>query len=391
MDKLMSENKIKVAHITTVHIPNDNRIFHKYVHSLCNRKEVELHYVHREVEDESWKDSKINGLFVDHQLKVNMSSRILRSISGNVSVMKWSLRNKMDIYHLHDTELLFSSLLLKLFRKKVVFDVHENIMLQAREKFSVSDLKSKFTYSVCKKILNLTSRLLPFIYAESSYKKSFLHTRRSIDVLNYPKIQLPLPESQSKPVKFTFIYLGTLTRERGCYLVLEAFNKFNREFPNSGLKLVGFTSREIRESLERHVSDNDIRSISIEGFVDPGKVPALLSTSHVGFSVLFGQLNYRESIPTKNYDYIKHGLLTITSNFDLYRETFGDMALYADPESVESVYRAMKESYENYESHYATLIEKRDKFLAMCNWESQIPSVIGFYHDILGVQYSYQR
>jgi hypothetical protein len=45
-------------------------------------------------------------------------------------VYRKALKTDADIYHLHDPELMPLGLLLKLQRKKVIYDVHENLPKQ---------------------------------------------------------------------------------------------------------------------------------------------------------------------------------------------------------------------------------------------------------------------
>ncbi len=116
----------KIIHLTSVHKALDSRIYYKELSSLkthytctliCNDKLIENN-----------EDIKIIAL--DYK-----GNKIERMLFSPFQILIKSLKNDADIYHLHDPELLIPGLILKLFNKRVIYDVHENIrgMIKARK------------------------------------------------------------------------------------------------------------------------------------------------------------------------------------------------------------------------------------------------------------------
>ncbi|MCX7124324.1 MAG: group 1 glycosyl transferase, partial [Gammaproteobacteria bacterium] len=109
----------KVVHITSVHTRYDVRIFFKECISLSeNGFDVTL------ISPES-KEQFASA--VRHKSLPRAKSRLDRFFRVGFHALILALREKADIYHLHDPELIPLGFFLKLFGKKVVFDSHENI------------------------------------------------------------------------------------------------------------------------------------------------------------------------------------------------------------------------------------------------------------------------
>ena len=381
---------LRIAHVTTVHVANDNRIFHKYVTSLARRDDLEVHYAHRPGPEDAWPGLVETGAFVEHLLAVDTSSRPRRVLSGNASAWRWASRHPMDVYHVHDPELLGTALLLRLRGRRVVFDVHENIVRMSAERLAGSGPVRAALRACAAAALRLLTRPLPLVFAESSYRRDFRRPRRALEMLNYPmRRSAPLAIAPTAVpcerggAAFAFVYVGTLTVERGCLLLIDAFARFVREVPGATLDMVGISSTELRALFAARVREHDAPGVTIGEFLDPSEVPALLSRCDVGLSMLAPLPNYVESVPTKIYDYIGAGLITITSDFPFYRETFADLALYADPTDIDSLLEAMRDAYRRRDALSARVAARGGGFLDARSWENQLPGLLEFYDGVV--------
>jgi len=111
--------QIKVCHITTVHSAFDTRIFHKECKTLLNAGyDVSLVVQHARQET-------IDGIKIIPLKKPK--NRLYRMIFLPFKAYKLALKQKADIYHLHDPELIPIGLKLKKLGKKVIFDAHEDL------------------------------------------------------------------------------------------------------------------------------------------------------------------------------------------------------------------------------------------------------------------------
>ena len=108
----------KVCILTSVHTPFDTRIFHKQAKSLL-KAGYDVTLIAQHDKDEVVDEVKILALSKPR-------NRLWRML-GTWRIFKLAYRQKADVYHFHDPELLPMGLFLKLLKKgKVIYDVHED-------------------------------------------------------------------------------------------------------------------------------------------------------------------------------------------------------------------------------------------------------------------------
>jgi hypothetical protein len=143
----------KICHITTAHPFFDTRIFHKEAKSLLNAGyEV---FLIAPGERNTTKDGiKIIAL-------QKYSERIRRMTFGVFSAFKSGLRTNATCFHLHDPELMPIGIMLKMFGKKVIYDVHEDYSKQTLSKeYILKPLRKaiavgiKLTESICSRFFD---------------------------------------------------------------------------------------------------------------------------------------------------------------------------------------------------------------------------------------------
>lgn len=118
---------MKVVHLTSAHGAFDVRIFHKECVSVARAgHEVVLVVPHDG--DETVKGVQIRAIVP------GTGGRLSRMTRTVWRVVQQALRERGDIYHFHDPELLAAGVMLKLLRRRVVYDVHENYPATIRRK-----------------------------------------------------------------------------------------------------------------------------------------------------------------------------------------------------------------------------------------------------------------
>lgn len=116
---------IKVCHFASVHTIDDTRVFHRECSSLAQQFDVTLIGI---------------GNFTGERNGVRIigipkpPSRIYRLLFITWQVFFKALRVNARIYHIHDAELLPFGILLSIFGKKVIYDIHENTFEDIRHK-----------------------------------------------------------------------------------------------------------------------------------------------------------------------------------------------------------------------------------------------------------------
>lgn len=111
------QNRIRVCHVTSAHMPFDGRIFERECSSLAKRYEVYMIVPNTQ-------DCERNNV---HVIGVQIpSSRIKRVLHLN-NIYKRMLEVNADVYHFHEPELIPYALKIKKLGKRIVFDSHEDV------------------------------------------------------------------------------------------------------------------------------------------------------------------------------------------------------------------------------------------------------------------------
>jgi hypothetical protein len=119
----MTQSKVSVCHLTTAHPANDVRISFRECKSLIQSGKFEVLLVaHGQVD--------IGLDLTTHDLGRIPKSRVIRIVKAQIVGLLLSLRLKATIWHIHDPELIFIGLWLRLLGKKVIWDAHEDYFLQ---------------------------------------------------------------------------------------------------------------------------------------------------------------------------------------------------------------------------------------------------------------------
>ena len=118
---------LKARHLTSVHPAGDNRILYRECRSLADAgHDIGLIVGHDPI-------GEIAGVPVlgvgEPRNRVDRMTRVVWN------VYRAARRERAHLYHLHDPELLWAGMLLKLHGHKVVYDVHEDAPKQIMNKF----------------------------------------------------------------------------------------------------------------------------------------------------------------------------------------------------------------------------------------------------------------
>ena len=118
---------VKVRHLTSVHQIGDNRIFYREAKGLADAG-YDVALVVGQAPHEPVAGVPVIGV----GLPRNRVDRATRTVW---KVFRAARAERAQIYHLHDPELLWAGLLLKLLGQRVVYDVHEDAPKQIMNKF----------------------------------------------------------------------------------------------------------------------------------------------------------------------------------------------------------------------------------------------------------------
>ncbi len=316
---MISSNKnIKVFIFTAVHPWNDIRIFYKQTTSLGKKYSVELHAPAR------FTKKIINNITVyGLPLWTNKKDRI----KTYFILLKRIWMSNADIYHFHDPELILHGLCLKLLRrKKVIYDVHENLIQLIKERSWIPFIYKKpltILYLILEK---LSVRVFDkIVLAEESYKQFI--PNNSVIILNFPLFKQYISKEEKT---IDAIYVGGVLEERGAFELVKIAKCVTDKIPNFTMKIIGPVGQSIGNKLTQCIKDiNLLNNVVLTGRLDYYIAMKEIQKSKIGLAILHPKGNYVRSLPTKLFEYMSYELPYIASDFRYWRSFFrGDKAGY---------------------------------------------------------------
>ena len=187
--------------------------------------------------------------------------------------------------------------------------------------------------------------------------KSYGITKKPLRVLGYGNIKgidLDRFNPQDKNIEleaknirkegvFTFIFIGRLVGDKGINELAEAFKRFNKEFPNTRLLLVGSKEPDL-DPLKPHtlVEIEENKAIEAVGLKKDVR-PWLLASDALVFP------SYREGFPNVVIEAGAMGLPSIVTDINGSREIIidGENGVIIPSKDADALYKAMKDFVEN--------------------------------------------
>lgn len=308
---------MRVVHLTSLHRPDDVRIFLKECCSLA-RAGFEVHLVAPDASEEMRE-----GVAV-HSFEVPGGPRPLRIALRLWRAWRAARRLRPDICHFHEPELVPVALLLKRTGARAVYDVHEDhVSTQLYEPYR---LGKRLGFRLLETLARHTCD--GFVAATPVIAEAF-PPGRTISVRNLPLLEALPTRPPARNGHANVVYVGGLTYPRGLREMVDAARRLSD--PKARLVLVGsFGAPEIAREAE---SLPGWDRVDYWGHVAHAEVQTRLAEAQVGLVVLHPEESYVESLPTKLFEYMAAGLPVVVSDFPYFHsllDTIG-CATFVDP------------------------------------------------------------
>ena len=301
--------KIKVCHLSSVHPAFDTRIFFKECKSLAD---AGYHVTLIAMVDKE-KQKSVENQNIEIIPFTRYKSRLKRILCSPFKMCAMARKQRANIYHFHDPELLITGLLLRLFTKsKVVYDIHEDYSKNFFERewmkfkilrFVISKLFFYFELLVCRLI---SANIVVLPQWLNKYPKAVL-------VRNYPVLE----KIGRKKDKNLFVYIGTIGSKRCALEMTLIFVELMKLMPDIKFKIIGnFFEKDVEAAVMDYAKR--IPNIDYLGFRPFSEAKKILFRSKYGF-VLYASIKYRENIPVKMYEYLANDIITIFSSFEDFK------------------------------------------------------------------------
>lgn len=374
----MKGHKKHICHISTVHLALDTRIFYRYCQTLKDSFEVSLIACHP-------KKETIRGVEIIPYKRYK--NRIFRTLFSWLLVLPKCLKQKADLYHLHDPELIPLAIILKTMGKKVVYDIHENI---AQDIFDKDWIKFKsFWYALYNLIERPVLKRSPIILAEKSYLDRYSSLARDVTVIyNYCDIEFfePLYKPYQLRDPHKLFYSGILLLNRGILEIAEALYLANLEGKRYEFHCVAELYTQVSEALTALPYWNEIKDqITFYGRLSLEKSYEVAKQCGIGLCIIHPMNNSIKSYPTKLFEYMAVGLPSISSNFPLYKSVLehNNCGITVNPNNAKELSKAIINLTAN-SSLLETFSKNGKKAVALrYNWKTEAVKLMNTYQRIL--------
>ena len=319
------------------------------------------------------------------------TTRALRPLTW-YGILKIALRERADIYHFHDPELLIVGLLLKaLAQKPVIYDVHENYPESILTKPWIPRLLRKTVSQLFRVFEDVMARFIDgVVVVNKLLADRFRGKSRVATVSNYARIErfggqgpgFRQGKALSKPY---FVYAGRISDERGIHECMQAVRRLDDE--NVELICAGpvghVSNQELSTLLDGSHSSTLFKYL---GLLPHADIPPLLREALAGLLCFQATPNYLLVTPNKLFEYMSAGIPVIASDFPFIREVVleADCGLLVHPHDVQEIAGAMNHLLHNPEDARRLgrngLRAARERY----NWQREEKKLLSLYDSLLG-------
>jgi len=336
--KLEAAGKPRVVHLTSVHGPLNTRIFHKECKSLLEAG-YEVVLIAPDLQDRV-----VDGIQIKAIRKPK--SRILRMTLGVWRVYREAVRQRAELYHFHDPELLGVGLLLRARGAKVVYDIHEDVPRTIAYKLYLPVWLRRMLVPLTEWLEDAgAARLSALVAATQPIAERFSAVNpHTVVVNNFPKLEefSSGPETPWESRNIPLAYVGaSLTRVRGINNIVEAVSLLPADLSPKLCVAGRFINDGLLEDLKQSPGWNRVEHL---GYLTRDRVAGLLGRTRVGLVLLTAAPNYIRCRPTKLFEYMAAGIPVIASDFPDFKEIVdgAGCGLLVPPEDPVAIAAAME-------------------------------------------------
>ena len=330
---------IKVVHLTSVHSPYDARIFRKECRSLARAGfAVTIVVPHTQSE-------VVDGVNIRAVPLFKNRGRVYRMTATAWSVFREALRANAQIYHFHDPELIPAGLALRLYGKRVVYDIHENVPEDVLLKQYLPLWSRKLISWLIRGMEDSASRQFSALVTVSPViaERFIPGNARTVLVQNFPEPgelseAAELPWERREPM---VAFPGGILPERGIRQMVHAMACL----PDSAKATLEIASAEfpkdLWKELTQHPGWNRVRFL---GHLNRSQVVELLGRASAGLVLYLPEGQNHAAMPHKLFEYMAAGIPVIASDMRLWRRLLRgiDCAIFVDPRDPRSIAEAIQ-------------------------------------------------
>jgi glycosyltransferase involved in cell wall biosynthesis len=368
----------KAVHVTTVHRALDSRILFKECISL-RQAGYQVVLIAPHPADEVIEGVQIRAL-PPARGRLDRMRRLTR-IAADLC-----RRERGDVYHLHDAELLPRAPALRRLGGHVIYDMHE---CMPKALAASKPYLPRWAAPLVSRVYTLFERFwlrgVAVIFAELSYKEGYRWVKRHVDVLNLPDVGQLQAIVEPKNAIPTVCYFGLVAELRSSWEMVRAVQLLRDEGLRVDFDCIGPIDDKHLSELRQYVEQNQLDGVRLRGFMAVREGHSVIARCQIGLAVVYPTPNMRDSFPTKMFEYMALGMPVIVSDFPLYRGIVDEAGcgLCVEPGDVKALAAAIRRLIDNPAEARAMGERGRRTVLERYNWATEERKLLGFYEQLL--------
>lgn len=372
-----------VVHITTVHQTFDPRIFHRECHSLAAAGYRVTLLAPAECSTE--KDG-ITVKAISKPIKRSHGPQISRRLQRSFIALRMAMATPAHVYHLHDLEIIWVGLALKLLTHSVIiYDCHEDNLGYIKQKQRIA----KGLRLILGNLIWLLERLAGtyldcIITADPGVKGRFEKLRARVELIyNYPRLELFPPALKSDQPQYDLVYHGSLPRYH-----LEQCFAIDDELVSMGCRarwLLFGAIPEANWARDEVAKRQANERFAIEGAVRQELVADKVSASRIGIIPLPDLPKFQHNIPTKLFEFMALSMPVVLSDLPPSRPFVGDgkCAVLIPPGDARGYAKTIIRLLNSPDLCKSMGKEGRRRVELHYNWEAESQKLIHLYQVLL--------
>lgn len=363
---------MKVCILTSTHKWNDNRVFYKETLSLSEFG-YDVVYIAQDAAKAKDIDKRIKCVDLPPKNKLGSTS-----LKGMLNIYKIAKREKCDVYHLQDPDLIYVGLLLKMTTNaKVIYDVHEDYPNDMLTKYYLKPYMRKILSKIMVLSEWLADKFFDAIVTADNFVYEQFSPRKTIVLYNYPdtnKIDDALaPYKGNNEKRWDLIFPGTTTKER-INMILNVAKYLQELGRVINVAIISpFVVDGGIDWVKERINELGLEpsAIHLQKRVPTYEVPRLIQLSKVGIIPWENISKLHKNIPTKLFEYWYCGIPAVVSDLPPCAQFVNRAkgAFLVNPDSIEEF--SEKVAYLLDHPEVATEMAEigKDFVIRECNWD----------------------
>jgi len=363
-----------ICQLTSRHSNEDERILHRMAWS-ANRHGYESIVVGMHGRNAMYGGIKLWALANSER------SSIYYRLMGLFQLMRLSISCNFNIYQLHDPDMLLMGIILKLFGKRIIYDIHEDYETSVKDRLRTTPWLAR----ICSKLWwwfeRNASRIFDGIVVTDRHLAGKFSFKQPVILGNYPSLDFTEPADTSFEKTFNIIYVGGVNKDRGVGKVIEALKLLQHE--DIRFHIIGECSDYTLQA--QILSDNRVIHI---GWVPWRELHRYYTKTHLGVALyqpLSGFQYYPGENSVKVNEYMAVGIPVLCSDFPGLKSFVEEhhYGLTVKPDDPHAIAEKIQYLYEHPEFCNELGQNGRQAFEREYNWEKHESKLIDLYKLIL--------